>query len=147
MSDINQICVSGRLTRDPEVRQAGQSPVLCFSVACGRSWTNKQTGNREERTTFFDCEVWGSRAESLAPYLRKGDRVTVTGAHEGNQREMQDGSKRTFWTLRVSDIALPPKPRGQATQPAQDYDAGLQAQVTQGFQQAAGAYYDEALPF
>lgn len=160
MSDINSITVTGRLTRDPEVRQAGAQPVCRFSVACGRSWTSKQTGNREERTTYFDCEVWGSRGESLARILRKGMQVCVSGSHESEARETQDGSKRTYWTLRVAEVVLPPKgsqtpengaysaPQGQ--QPAQ-YSPTLQRAVNEAYAGTGYASqpqaYDSEIPF
>lgn len=150
MSDINRITITGRLTRDPEVRQAGGQQVLRFSVACGRSWVSKQTGNKEERTTFFDCEVWGARAEALGRFLRKGMQVAVSGSHESDTREQQDGTKRTFWTLRVSEVVLPPR-AGQA--PGSGAYSAPQGQTTMGahagtgFKASAPAYYDDPLPF
>ena len=149
MSDINQIVVTGRLTRDPEVRQAGVQAVCRFSVACGRAWVSKATGNREERVSFFDCEVWGARGEALGRILRKGMQVCVSGSHESDTREVE-GKRRTFWTLRASEVVLPPK-GGQAepaTAPApapKAYDPGLQAAVRGQF--AWAGVYDEEIPF
>ncbi len=138
MSDINSITVTGRLTRDPEVRQAGGQQVLRFSVACGRSWVSRQTGNREERTTFFDCEVWGTRGEALGRILRKGMQVCVSGSHESDTREQQDGAKRTYWTLKVSEVVLPPRN-------AQDAQGGAYGPGA-GYQPTAPVY-DQDIPF
>lgn len=138
MSDINSITVTGRLTRDPELRQAGGSQVCRFAVACGRQWTNKATGNREERTTFFDCEVWGARGESLSRILRKGMQVTVSGSHESDTREAQDGTRRTYWTLKVSEVVLPPRN-------AQDAQGGAYGPGA-GYQPTAPVY-DQDIPF
>lgn len=157
MSDINSITVTGRLTRDPEMRQAGGQQVCRFSVACGRSWVSKSTGNREERTTFFDCEVWGTRGEALGRILRKGMQVTVSGSHESDAREQQDGSKRTYWTLKVSDVVLPPRgaqtpdsgaysaPQGQP--PMRAYAGTGYAATPQAQAYDAGAAYDAEIPF
>lgn len=150
---INHITLAGNVTRDPELRRAGQGQVLKFGLAVSDSWVNKATGNRDERTDFFDCEVWGARAEALARIVRKGMKLTVCGQMRSNQREMQDGSKRTFWAVRVSEVELPAKD-AQAAQggvqgaPAYAAPADFQAAVTAGFQAATGAaYYDEDVPF
>ena len=151
MSDINQIVVTGRLTRDPEVRQAGVQAVCRFSVACGRAWVSKATGNREERVCFFDCEVWGARGEALGRILRKGMQVCVSGSHESDTREQQDGSKRTFWTLKVSEVVLPP--RGAQTPDSGAYSAP-QGQPPMGAYAGTGyaatpqaQAYDAEIPF
>ncbi len=145
MSDINSITVTGRLTRDPELRQAGGSQVLRLSLACGRSWTSRQTGEREERTTYFDCDVWGPRAQALAPLLRKGMQLAVSGSHESDVREAGDGARRTYWTLRADEVVLPPRAASSPAQaaPAPARDPGLQAAVDGAFR---GAYADE-IPF
>lgn len=153
MSDINQIAITGRLTRDPELRQAGDRQVLRFAVACGRSWIDRRTGNREDRASYFDCEVWGARAEALARILRKGMQVCVSGSHESDAREAHDErgnlSRRTYWTLRVAEVVLPPR-GGQAPahaptapQAPREYDPGLQAAVDS----ACAGVYDAEIPF
>lgn len=150
---INHITLAGNVTRDPELRQAGQGQVLKFGLAVSDSWVNKATGNRDEHTDFFDCEVWGARAEALARIVRKGMKLTVCGQMRSNQREQPDGTKRTFWAVRVSEVELPAKGAQAAQGGAQgaaayEAPADLQAAVAAGFQAATGAaYYDEDVPF
>ena len=62
---INRVSISGNLTRDAELRQAGQTPVLRFGVAVNDRHKNQQTGEWEDRPNFVDCMLFGKRADSL----------------------------------------------------------------------------------
>ena|SRR5690606_5645729 len=70
---MNKFIISGNLTRDPELlySQAGK-PYTKFSVAVTRNFDR-------EKTDFFNCTIFGKRAESLANYQRKGNKVLVEG--------------------------------------------------------------------
>jgi len=101
---LNVCTFSGNLTRDPEVRQAGQGNTLNFSIAVS-------TGFGENKSTMFiSCTAYGK--ERLAQYLSKGSHVTVSG--ELSEREYQ-GKK--FLNLRVRDLDLPPRQTGSYQQP------------------------------
>ena len=43
---LNHIVMMGRLTKDPELRQAGDTPVCTFRIACDRDYKNK-AGEKE----------------------------------------------------------------------------------------------------
>ena len=95
-----QITVAGRVGQAREVKEVAGSSVLNFSVATDVGFGDKK------QTIWFDCAVWGKRADSLAPYITKGTPVTVTG--EGGEREYdgKDGTTKHQITIRVSDLAL-----------------------------------------
>ena len=109
-----QITVAGRVGQAREVKEVAGSSVLNFSVATDVGFGDKK------QTIWFDCAVWGKRAESLAPYVTKGTPVTVTG--EGGEREYEgkDGSTRHQITIRVSDVALQGK-KGDDEEPRDQY--------------------------
>jgi len=74
-----RLIIVGRLGRDPEVRYTPQgTAVTSFSVATDRTWTD-QSGQKQERTTWFRVSVWGKQAESCNQYLAKGRMVLVEG--------------------------------------------------------------------
>ena len=52
---LNHIVMMGRLTKDPELRQAGDTPVCSFRIACDRDYKNKAG---ETETDFLDVVVW-----------------------------------------------------------------------------------------
>ena len=101
---MNCCVFSGNLTRDPEVRQAGQGNTLNFSIAVS-------TGFGENKSTMFiSCSAYGK--DKLAQYLSKGSHVTVSG--ELSEREYQ-GKK--YLNLRVRDLDLPPRQSGSYQPP------------------------------
>lgn len=64
---INLVCITGNLTRDPELRStASGMPVLGFGVAVNDRRRNPQTQEWEDYPNFIDCTMFGSRAESVA---------------------------------------------------------------------------------
>jgi len=70
------ISITGNLGRDPELKAAGTSQVLSFSVADSEYIYVK---NGEADSQWYNCEVWGKSAERLASRLSKGTKVTVYG--------------------------------------------------------------------
>lgn len=90
-----QVTITGRLTKDSEIRSTQSGSVLGFSVA-----SNKKVKG-EETVTFVDCSMWGKRAEALVPHLTKGKLVCVVG--EFGTREHNG---KTYLTCRVSELDL-----------------------------------------
>lgn len=66
----------------------GKSPVLRFSLATNERFSDKE-GNRQERTTWHRCVVFGNRATSLAPHVVKGSKLAVTGRIENSEYEKE----------------------------------------------------------
>jgi single-strand DNA-binding protein len=80
MNDVNVVCLTGNLTKDVELRQAGDSAVTTLRLAVtGR---RKVQGEWSDVPNYFDVTVWGNQAESAATYLQRGSRVAVTGRLE-----------------------------------------------------------------
>lgn len=102
--------IAGNLGRDAELRNAGGTDVLNFSVAV-------QTGfGQREKTEWVGCAIWGRRGRSLAQYLTKGTPVTAIGEFSTREHEGQ-----TYLEMRVQEIKLQGKMAvgdGQAAAPA-----------------------------
>lgn len=131
--DVNVVCLSGRLTRDPELRAtASGTHVLGFGLAVGDRRRSPQTGEWEDRADFVDCTVVGERAEALHRILAKGMQVSLSGRLRYSSWE-RDGQKRSKIEVSVSDISLPPKG-------AQGAQAAPQEAPT-------GPYADDDIPF
>jgi single-strand DNA-binding protein len=76
------ISITGRLGNDPELRfSPSGDPVTSFSIAAGRSWTDKD-GNKVDKTVWFRVSIWGKQAEPCAQYLAKGRMAQVIGEIE-----------------------------------------------------------------
>ena len=74
---MNEIILSGRLVKDPEVRYTQtQKVVTLFSLAVSREVKNEQ-GNYD--ADFFNCVAWGKTAELMGNTLKKGARILLSG--------------------------------------------------------------------
>lgn len=104
---INSVNITGNLTRDIEVRQtqSGYS-IGTISVAVNDRRKNPQTDEWEDKPNFIECTLFGKRAEGLAPYLNKGQKVAINGKLDWQQWETQDGSKRSTIKVIVNDLEL-----------------------------------------
>lgn len=95
--DYNKVLTAGRLTRDPELRYTPQGAAVCeFAIAVNRRWTNKQTGEKMEEVSFFDCVTWARTAETVAQYLHKGSEVFLDGRLQQDRwQDAQSGQNRS----------------------------------------------------
>jgi len=97
--------IIGRLGRDPEMRYTPQgTAVTRFSVATDRSWTD-QSGQRQDRTTWFRVSAWGKLGELCNQYLTKGRLVMVEGElQEPKPYQSRDGEWRASLDLRATNV-------------------------------------------
>ena len=94
--------ITGRLTRDAEVRTTSQDKqVVNFSVAINDSYRNKQ-GERIEQTTYFDCSYWIS--PNVAKLLTKGTLVELSGRVSTRAWIGKDGEAHSGLNFHTSDI-------------------------------------------
>lgn len=144
MSDINNATVSGRLTRDPELRHTNSGTAVCnIGIAVSRSRKNEAGTGYEEETSFFDCVIWSGFGELCARKLQKGDLVTLSGRLQQRSWEADDGAKRSKVEIVVNDVS------GQAMFRSKDEEgapsAGSSPQ-TSAFEQTP-APADDDIPF
>lgn len=96
---MNSLTIAGQLGRDAEVRYLPNGdPVCSFSIA--------DSQGRDKPTIWWTASLFGKRAESLAPYLLKGQAVTVSGTVSEREWTDKDGQKRKSMDVRVQDLAL-----------------------------------------
>lgn len=127
---MKSLTIAGNLGKDAEPRRTPNGDaVTSFNVAV----EEKKGGDK--RTLWFECNLWGKRGESLAPYLLKGGKVSVSG--EFSTRE-HDG--KTYLTLRAEQVTL----LGNA-QDAPRNDPARQA--PSGFGAGGSPGLDDEIPF
>lgn len=108
---MNVITITGTLGRDMEQRaMPNGDPVGNFSVA--------DSQGRDKPTIWWNCQLFGKRVAALAPYLLKGQQVTVAGNVTEREWSTQDGNKRKQMEIRVIDLALQGGKREQTDSPA-----------------------------
>lgn len=152
---INRVCISGNLTRDPELRAtAGGTQVLSFGVAVNDRRRNAQTGEWEDYPNFVDCTMFGNRAEAVGRFLAKGMKVAIEGKLHYSSWE-RDGQKRSKLEVIVDEIEVMVRREGQTQQSLAEtvpMQPRAQAAPQRNAQQAYAAvpqseFYDEDVPF
>src|SRR5438270_13980494 len=96
MAMDNTVTLIGNVTRDPELRftASGQTKAT-IGLAVNRVWTDRQTNEKKEQTSFFNIVCWGPMGENASESLPKGARVIVTGRLEQRSWETENGDKRS----------------------------------------------------
>lgn len=113
--NINTVVIAGRTTKDPEIKVTPSgTTVLSLLLAVNDMKKNAQ-GEWEETANFFDCVLFGKRAESLAQYIPKGSKLTINGRLHQDRWQGQDGTNRSRVSIIVQDIELPPRSQPQGT--------------------------------
>lgn len=104
MSGINTVTVSGRFTRDVELRHTPNGhPVANVGLAHNERRKGAD-GQYADVAHFFDITIWGGFAELCAKKLEKGSEATVTGRLNYQSWEADDGSKRSKVEIVAQDI-------------------------------------------
>lgn len=105
MSGVNKAIIIGRLGQDPEVKTTqGGKKFATMSVATSKTWKDKDSGEKQEKTQWHRVVVWKEgAAESIQKYLKKGSQVFVEGSLE--TRKWDDGGVDKYVTeIVVSDF-------------------------------------------
>lgn len=93
---MNNCTFIGRIGKDAVTRHTQDGkPVTGWSLAVDNGFGDKK------QTVWIDCTWWGERSVKVAEYIRKGDRIGVSG--ELGTRE-HDG--KTYVTLRIAEVTL-----------------------------------------
>jgi len=111
---INKVTLIGRLGRDPELKYTAGGTAYCrFSMATDDQWTDRTTGERQERTEWHSIIAWDRLAEICGQYLAKGRLVYIEGTISSRQYEDKDGVKRTSFDIKARDMVLLGSPGGE----------------------------------
>ena len=101
---FEQLTIVGNLGRDPELRYtSGGQSVCSFSVATSRSWTD-QSGQPQEKTTWFRVTAWGKLGELCNQYLTKGRLVLVEGEVDASAWSAQTGEPRASLEITARNV-------------------------------------------
>lgn len=86
----NTVVITGRLTKDPELRQT-PAGILTTTIRIAR---DRYVGKgKEKKTDFFNVEAWRSTAEFIANNFQKGKLIEITGSLQTGPWTDKNGSK------------------------------------------------------
>lgn len=157
MKGVNKVILVGTCGQDPETRfMPNGNAVTNLSLATSEQWTDKQTGQKVEKTEWHRVSMFGKVAEIAGEYLRKGSQVYIEGKLQTREWE-KDGIKR-YTTEIVVDMQGTMQLLGGKPQDGQQRQAHPQAaaarqhprqqQASPKSQQAAPPdNFDDDIPF
>jgi single-strand DNA-binding protein len=106
MAGLNKVMLIGNLGRDPEIRYSQQgTAVVNFTMATNEQWTDKNTGEKQERTEWHRIVAFGKPAEILEKYLSKGSQVYIEGRLQTRNYE-KDGQTHYTTEIVVTDFTF-----------------------------------------
>ena len=77
---FNKVVLLGNLAKDPDIRATqSKQKVARLTLAVGKQWKDKQTGETKSHTDFINVSAWGFTADICEKYLSKGKPVLIEG--------------------------------------------------------------------
>ena len=94
---LNKVMLIGNVGNDPEIRATSSGArVAKVSLATNRSWTDRNSGQKNEKTEWHRLTFFGRLVDVVEQWVKKGDRLYVEGRIEYSQTEGDAGPK--YWT-------------------------------------------------
>ena len=103
MSGINKVILIGNLGAKPELKYSSSNVAITnLSVATSESWTDKNTGQKQEKTEWHRVSVFGKLAEIVSNYCDKGSKVYIEGKLQTRKYQDKSGVDRYATEIIVS---------------------------------------------
>ncbi|MED5501104.1 MAG: single-stranded DNA-binding protein [Pseudomonadota bacterium] len=104
---VNKVILIGNLGQDPEVRfLPSGNPVCNLRIATTDSWTDRQSGQRQERTEWHTVVLFNKLAEIAQQYVKKGSRIYIEGRLQTRKWQGQDGQDRYSTEIVGNDMQM-----------------------------------------
>ena len=91
---MNKVQLTGRLTKDPDVRQNGETLIARYTLAV----------DRKDEADFISCVSFNKTADNIQKYLGKGSRVGACGSIRTGSYVNKDGAKVYTTDVVVNEI-------------------------------------------
>ncbi len=98
MSDLNQVCLSGRLTKDIELQQT-KNGKLCARI------TLAVDRGKDQEAAFVPIVLWGKLAEFASEWWSRGKRANVTGSLKTGKYD-KDGKTVYTWEVTAREVQI-----------------------------------------
>lgn len=150
---VNKVILVGTLGADPEVRyMPSGGAVTNISLATNEQWTDKQSGQKQERTEWHRVTLFNRLAEIAGEYLKKGRQVYIEGSLRTEKyQDKQTGQDRWSTSIIAQNMQLLGGPGDSGASGGASYgDSRGQAPAAapaQAQPAAAGADFDDDIPF
>lgn len=104
---INKVIIVGNLGADPETRYTGNgTAITSIRIATSENWTDKQSGEKQERTEWHRVKLFGRLAEIAGEYLKKGRQVYIEGSLRTDKYTDKDGVERFSTDIIANEMQM-----------------------------------------
>ncbi len=104
---VNKVILVGTLGNDPEVKyMPNGGAVTNLSIATNEAWTDKNTGQKQERTEWHRIVAFRRLAEIMGEYLRKGSQVYIEGKLQTRKWQDQSGQDRYTTEIVANEMQM-----------------------------------------
>lgn len=100
---MQQTMLIARVGNDVRFFDNGRVPFAIVSVAENQYYKEKSSGEKKQYTTWIPLIGYGSKAEFMRDYLKKGIRIGISGVWKNMVYE-KDGKKQYQLVLRLKDV-------------------------------------------
>lgn len=132
---MNRVILGGRLTREPNVRTAGELKIVEINIATDKFEKGQRSAD------FHNCVAFGKTAEFIERFFHQGDFINIEGSNNSGSYTDKSGKKVYTYNVRISsaEFAGGGKSSGGNTQQSKKSDSG--------FVNVPAEADDEGLPF
>ena len=99
---INRVELLGRVGGDPDLKYSQNGTAVCQL----RLATDRRRQNGETEADWHSIVCWGKQAEAVAEYVRKGNRLYVSGSLAQNSYETEDGQRRYRTEIHAQEVVF-----------------------------------------
>ena len=104
---VNKVILIGNLGADPETRYTGSgTAITSLRLATSESWTDKSSGEKQERTEWHRVKLFGRLAEIAGEYLKKGRQVYIEGSLRTDKYTDKDGVERFSTDIVANEMQM-----------------------------------------
>ena len=123
--DINQLAISGNLTRDPKLQHLDDGTALCKLRIANNDRTKNLAGEWINRPQFFNVTIWAGIGQWIADNLAKGDKVVLSGRLKWSEWDADDGRRQAIEIH--ADSIVPITTLKDAWEPHEDHGDNVNA--------------------
>ena len=95
---MNIVVLAGRLTKDPDIRQSGDTKIANINIATDKFVRGERSAD------FHNCVAFGRNAEFIEKFFHKGDFILIHGSNVSGSYDGKDGKKVYTYQVMINSV-------------------------------------------